>query len=154
MKRISESVLEAVTGCPAATQSIEINLRNRQTAISKYGYGPANPDDAEANNTAFWNRLAKMWNVSVENVMTMRCGNCAAFDVSDKMRDCIAKGFNEKGIDSMATVEKADIGYCNFLHFKCAGERTCDAWIAGGALDNKDLTERYQSLESTIRKIK
>lgn len=150
---MSESLLEAVTSCPAATQNIDINLRNRQNAINRYGYGPANPQD-ESNNTAFWNKKAKMWKVNVESVKTMRCGNCAAFDVSDKMRSCIAKGFNEKGIDPMATAEKSDIGYCNFLHFKCAGERTCDAWIVGGPIDDKDLTERYTSLESTIRKIK
>jgi hypothetical protein len=54
-----------------------------------------------------------------------------------------AKGIegNEKNIDAMATIEKADLGYCNFLHFKCAGTRSCTAWVTGGALDNKDLTK-------------
>lgn len=149
-----ESLLEAKTGCPAATQSIDINLKNRQVAIDKYGYGPANPDDSEADNKQFWNKKAKMWKTSIENVKTMRCGDCAAFDVSDKMRDCIKKGMKQDGNDPAASIELADLGYCNFLHFKCAGERTCDAWIAGGAIDDKDLTERYQSLESTIRKLK
>lgn len=149
-----ESLLEAKTGCPAATQSIDINLKNRQIAIQKYGYGPANPDDSEADNKQFWDQKAKMWKTSVENVKTMRCGNCAAFDVSDKMWDCITKGMKQDGNDPLATVHKADLGYCNFLHFKCAGERTCDAWVTGDAIDNKDLTERYRSLESTIRKIK
>jgi hypothetical protein len=41
----------------------------------------------------------------------------------------------------MATIEKADLGYCNFLHFKCAGTRSCTAWVTGGAIDNKDRTE-------------
>lgn len=148
------SLVEAVTGCPIATQDISVNLANRQVAIDKYGYGPANPDDKEADNTMFWEKKAKMWNCSVENVETMRCGDCAAFNVSDKMRDCMAKGLAEVGNDPMATIEKADLGYCSFLHFKCAGTRTCDAWVAGGAVDDKDLTERYESLRTTIRKIK
>ena len=147
------SIIEAKTGCPIATQDISVNLKKRQIAIDKYGYGPANPDDKEADNTAFWQRKADMWKCSVENLKTMRCADCAAFNVSDKMRDCIAKGINETGNDPMATIEKADIGYCTFLHFKCAGTRTCDAWIAGGAVDNKDLTEGYISLETKIRKI-
>jgi hypothetical protein len=148
------SLVEVATGCPIATQDISVNLANRQIAIDKYGYGPANPDDKESDNTAFWEKKSKMWNEPVDNVKTMLCENCAAFNISDKMRDCIAKGIAEKGNDAMATIEKADVGYCAFLHFKCAGDRTCDAWITGGAVDNKDLTERYESLRTTIRKVK
>jgi len=153
MKRMSHSVVEAVTGCPVATQDLDVNLKNRQTAIDKHGYGPANPNDTEADNAMFWQAKAKMWNCSVDNVKTMKCGNCAAFNVSDKMRDCFAKGIGDQGNDPMATIEKSDMGYCAFLHFKCAGDRTCDAWMVGGAVDNKDLTERYTSLETKIRKI-
>lgn len=149
-----ESLVEARTSCPIATQDIDVNLKNRQNGIDKYGYGPANPIDTDADNQMFWEKKAGMWKCSVENVKTMRCENCAAFNVSDKIRDCIAKGIGDHGNDPMATIEKADLGYCAFLHFKCAGDRTCDAWVAGGAVDNKDLTERYQSLRTTIRKIK
>jgi hypothetical protein len=154
MKRMQYSLIEARTGCPIATQDIDVNLANRQIAINKYGYGPANPDDKEADNAMFWKAKADMWKCSEENVKTMLCGNCAAFNVSDKMWDCIAKGIGDQGNDPMATIEKADVGYCAFLHFKCAGTRTCDAWVAGGAIDDKDLTEKYQSLNTTIRKIK
>ena len=48
---------------------------------------------------------------------------------------------DDKAVDSMATIEKADLGYCNFLHFKCAGTRSCTAWVTGGVIDNKDRTE-------------
>ena len=133
---MSHSVVEAVTGCPVATQDLDVNLKNRQTAIDKHGYGPANPNDTEADNAMFWQAKAKMWNCSVDNV-----------------RDCFAKGIGDQGNDPMATLEKSDMGYCAFLHFKCAGDRTCDAWMVGGAVDNKDLTERYTSLETKIRKI-
>lgn len=155
MKRMSESLVEARTGCPVATQNVAINVKNRQKAIDNYGYGPANPDDSEADNTMFWNAKAKMWKCSVDNVKTMQCQNCAAFDVSDKMRGCITKGMRDDNNDPLATVEKADLGYCNLLHFKCAGNRTCNLWVTGGALDNKDLTEnRFKSLETIIKGIK
>jgi hypothetical protein len=55
------------------------------------------------------------------------------------MKDGI-KG-DSKEVDAMATIHKADLGYCNFLHFKCAGTRSCTAWVTGGAIDNKDRTE-------------
>jgi hypothetical protein len=73
----------------------------------------------------------------------MKCGNCAAFDVSDQMWKCIEDGIkgDDKTVDGMATIHKADLGYCNFLHFKCAGTRSCTAWVTGGAIDDKDRTE-------------
>ena len=30
--------------CPAATQDIHINLKNRNIAFKEYGYGPPNPE--------------------------------------------------------------------------------------------------------------
>ena len=126
-------------GCPVATHNIDVNLKNRQTAIDKYLYGPANPDSPGD----YWKRLGKVWGISAKAAETMRCGNCAAFDVSDKMRACIEAGVkgDEPNADAMATIDKADLGYCNFLHFKCAGERSCKAWVTGGAIDNKDRTQ-------------
>jgi hypothetical protein len=70
----------------------------------------------------------------------MQCGNCGAFDVSDSMRKCIADGIqgDETGVDANASINLADLGYCNFLHFKCAGTRSCKAWITGGPITEKD----------------
>ena len=40
------NLMEAMEkGCPPATQSIELNLKNRQKAIEEYGYGPLNPNE-------------------------------------------------------------------------------------------------------------
>lgn len=145
--RFAQFLEEKVTGCPVATFDLGVNLKNRQHAIDKVGYGPANPDDEEANNKVFWIKKAKMWGTTVDNVKTMKCYNCAAFNISSQMRDCIKKGVeaSETGKmaetdDVMATIKKADLGYCQLLHFKCAGDRTCDAWLFNGPVDNKDLT--------------
>jgi hypothetical protein len=138
MEKLKHLLIEAKTGCPIATQDIHVNLKNRQHAIDEYFYGPANPD----NPGKYWKDAAKRWKIDEATAKTMKCGNCAAFDVSDKMWACMQKGIesNEKNIDALATIEKADLGYCNFLHFKCAGTRSCTAWVTGGALDDKDLT--------------
>ena len=31
-------------------------------------------------------------------------------------------------------VKAANLGYCELFHFKCAGDRTCDAWLVGGPI--------------------
>lgn len=129
--------MEAVNkGCPVATHNIDVNLKNRQAAIDKYNYGPANPDKPGD----YWNKSAKIFNVTPATAKTMLCGNCAAFDVSDSMRDCIASGIkgSEKNVDANASINLSDLGYCNFLHFKCAGSRSCKAWVTGGPITEKD----------------
>ena len=124
--------------CPVATINLDINVKNRQHAIDEYLYGPANPNEPGEH----WNKIAKVWGINVDNAKTMTCGNCAAFDISDKMRKCIESGMkgDEQAADTMATAEKADLGYCNILHFKCAGTRTCKLWLTDGPIDNKDRT--------------
>ena len=134
------NLIEAANkGCPIATQDIDVNLENRQTAIDDYMYGPANPEKPGS----YWKDYAKRWKIDEKTAKTMMCNNCAAFDVSDKMWACIESGIqgDENNADAMASIHKADLGYCNFLHFKCAGTRSCTAWVSGGAIDDKDRTQ-------------
>ena len=132
---------EATNVCPKSTYDLAHNIEYRQVAIDEYGYGPMNPMEPS---TEFWSNKAKMWNIKPDQVKTARCGNCAAFVKTKEMLDCITKGRSEHDdpneIDSFdATLSKANLGYCNILHFKCAGDRTCDAWICGGAIEDGDL---------------
>lgn len=134
------SIVEAANkGCPPATQDIDLNLKNRQTAIDEYHYGPANPNKPGN----YWKESAKVWGIDEATAKSMTCSECVAFDVSDKMWDCIESGIqgDVKEVDAMATIHKGDIGYCNFLHFKCAGTRSCTGWVSGGAIDDKDRTQ-------------
>ena len=39
--------------------------------------------------------------------------------------------------DAWETIEAGKLGYCTFLKFKCAGSRTCDAWVVGGPIKDK-----------------
>jgi hypothetical protein len=126
------NIVEAANkGCPIATHDIDVNLKNRQKAIDEYHYGPANPDEPGD----YWKDNAKQWDIAEKTAKTMLCGNCAAFDVSDKIQDCIARGIgSEPGSDPTSTIDAGDLGYCKFLKFKCASKRTCDAWVEGGPI--------------------
>ena len=121
--------------CPVATLDIHVNLKNRNHAIEDYGYGPLNPNEPSKD---FWDKKAKMWMISVDEAKTALCGNCAAFIKTPEMLDCIAKGMeagDEPHMDSSgAVIEAANLGYCELFHFKCAGDRTCDAWLVGGPI--------------------
>ena len=124
--------------CPVATLDVEVNLKNRNHAIEEYGYGPLNPDEE---NPAFWDRLGKMWGISSKEAKTARCGNCAAFVQTPMMMGGIeaglsgheaGKGNTPETKNAKIVSDAANLGYCQLFHFKCAGARTCDAWLFGG----------------------
>jgi len=121
--------------CPPATQDISLNLANRQICVDKANYGPANP---ELDNPEFWQQKADLFKASVEEAKTMRCSNCAAFIVKEKMKRCIEKGICEEDMNEAQKIANlANLGYCELFDFKCAGDRTCDAWITGGPLTDE-----------------
>ena len=128
------NIVEAANrGCPIATHDIDVNLKNRQKAINAYHYGPANPEAPES----YWKDSAKSWNITEKTAKTMLCANCGAFDVSDDMRECIKTGIqgdDAAKADPQAAIDLADLGYCTFLKFKCAGTRSCSSWITGGPI--------------------
>ena len=129
-----QEINEGKSKCPPATQDIKLNLKNRQKAINEFGYGPLNPSEP---NKKFWDEKVKEWKLdTVKEAKTALCGNCAAFDISKKTLDCIAKGIgDDKGSENpMDVIEAGDLGYCRFLKFKCAAKRTCDAWVTGGPI--------------------
>jgi hypothetical protein len=124
----------AESNCPLPTQDIKTNLANRQKAIDVAQYGPANPKEP---NEAYWTEKAKTFGGSVEEAKTMRCGNCAGFNKTKKLMDCISKGI---GTDAQEVEQAGDLGYCEIFDFKCASMRTCSAWIVGGPItDNANL---------------
>jgi hypothetical protein len=128
---------EETSKCPPATQDIELNLENRQEAIESKGYGPLNPNQP---NTKFWKQKVEMWKLdSINEAKKSICGNCAAFDLTKKTLNCIAKGIgnDEDSEDQHDVIDAGQLGYCRFLKFKCAAKRTCDAWVVGGPLTDK-----------------
>jgi hypothetical protein len=111
-----------------AIDDVHINLDNRNHAIEDYGYGPMNPKEPSGD---FWKQKAKLWDNSVEEAKKSRCGNCAAFNRSEKILKRIADNLGPLG---EKIVEKSKLGFCEMFHFKCAAERTCDAWLVNGPI--------------------
>lgn len=130
MRQYIALVEAAGKNCPRATYDLELNVKNRQTAIDKHHYGPANPDQPGK----YWKVAAKQWNIDEKTAKSMTCGNCAAFNISDSMYKCIHDGMGAEAYHAEKTREAADLGYCNLLHFKCAGTRSCELWITGGPI--------------------
>ena len=140
-KSRADELLEQVktnVECPPATQDISLNLANRKICVDKANYGPANP---ELDNPEFWQKKADLFKTTTEEAKTMRCKNCAAFVIKEKMRECIEKGIASESIQeediAQEIVGEAGLGYCELFDFKCAGDRTCDAWITGGPLTDE-----------------
>jgi len=128
--------LEEPSACPIATQDIKTNLENRQNAVDDANYGPANPNEP---NEDYWKAKADEFQGDVETAKKMRCGNCAAFNQTNKLLGCIKKGIGE---DANEVAMGGDLGYCEIFDFKCAAKRTCDAWIVGGPItDDKKKVE-------------
>jgi hypothetical protein len=129
-------VLPAEEGmaCPAATQSIELNTKNRNKAIqAKYiKYGPLNLSDE-----TYWEDLADHWNTSADVAKQSLCGNCAAFDVSPRMEECMPGRIQRDG----------ELGYCWMHKFKCHSARTCYTWAAGGPITEDSISYDWQSKE-------
>jgi hypothetical protein len=119
-----------------------LNVKNRQEAIDKYNYGPLNPNlDDTGQNDEFWQKTADVFGTDIETAQTSRCGNCAAFNVTSDMLDCIAKGIGDEGQDPYDSIDAGDIGYCQFLKFKCASSRVCTAWVVGGPIKDNDYAQ-------------
>jgi hypothetical protein len=129
---------EMINGYPAATQDITINLKNRQYCINVANYGPMNP---ALPNEDFWQQKADMFKTSTEEAKTALCKNCAAFIQTPEMLDAIAQGLGGEK-EAYAIIEIANLGYCDIFDFKCAGNRTCDAWVVGGPITSVKINTK------------
>lgn len=130
-------------GCPLATRDLTMNLKNRGKAIDKADYGPMDPN---LPNNEYWARMASKWDATPEEARQMRCGNCAAFNKTEKMLECIEEGLApDRMNDAMEVVDAGDLGFCEIFDFKCAGNRTCAAWIVGGPIEDEgEEDEEYE----------
>ena len=132
-----------VKTCPKVCSDIPLNIKNRDWAFKNVGYGAANPDEPED----FWEKKAVEWNTTLENAMTMRCGNCSAFIQTPEMMKCIIGGIQGEESDNETyaneVVGSAELGYCELFEFKCAADRTCSAWLVGGPI-SKAMTDKQK----------
>ena len=122
---------EAEMACPLPTQDLELNTKNRNSSIKAdyIQYGPLNLEDEE-----YWERAAEHWNTSVEVAKKSKCKNCVAFDISERMLECMPGSVQNDGY----------LGYCWMHSFKCHSERTCYTWAAGGPIDTNKVSHEWQ----------
>jgi len=163
MIKLTELLNEKTIKCPVATQDVALNLKHRQIAIERYGYGPYNPNNPSIK---FWKEKMELWKLnSIEEAKSAKCNNCAAFNITSRILKCmeigLSKGEKEvnvslpegedltasaptpeptkpdhqnqtPSIEAWDTVDAGKLGYCTMFKFKCAGSRTCNAWVTGG----------------------
>ena len=109
---------------------LDLNTLSRNVTVKEYRYGPLNPDD-EKGSEKFWEDKAEMWDTTVEHAKSSRCSNCSAFNQKTSTINKIAKAIGDQ---AKKIVKQSNIGFCEFFWFKCAGSRTCDAWVGGGPI--------------------
>ena len=130
MNLLKHLLLEAKTGCPAATQDVDLNTKNRNSTIQKHMYGPLNIDEP----ADYFEKIAKKWNTSEDAAKKSLCGNCVAFDISPNMKQCMPGPVSDK---------HGQLGYCWMHHFKCHSARTCDTWAKGGPIDSDEVSKEW-----------
>lgn len=124
-------LFENIMACPLPTQDLELNTKNRNSAIEAdyIQYGPLNLNDEE-----YWERAAKHWKTTVDVAKESKCKNCVAFDISERMLDCMPGSVQNDGY----------LGYCWMHSFKCHSERTCYTWASGGPIDEDKVSYEWQ----------
>ena len=117
--------------CPRATQDLELNTKNRDSAVKAehIQYGPLNLDDEE-----YWERYAARWNTTADVAKKSNCSNCVAFDISPRMEECMPLELDDDG----------RLGYCWMHHFKCHSARTCYTWAKGGPITDDKRSKENQ----------
>ena len=119
--------------CPAATQDLELNTKNRDASIKAehIQYGPLNVDEPGD----YWKDIAEHWNTTEKAAKKSLCGNCVAFDISPRMKECMpGETSDDEGV----------LGYCWMHHFKCHSARTCRTWAKGGPIEDDDISADWQ----------
>ena len=129
IKKVKEQIQDLV--CPPATQDLKLNTENRNSAIESehIQYGPLNLNDE-----SYWDRIADHWKTTPEVAKESSCSNCAAFDISPRMKECMPGSLQEDG----------QLGYCWMHHFKCHSARTCYTWAAGGPISEDKVSAEWQ----------
>ena len=119
--------------CPAATQDLELNTKNRDAAIKEkhIQYGPLNVDEPGD----YWKDIAEYWNTTENAAKKSLCGNCVAFDISPRMDDCMPGPVSDPD---------GRLGYCWMHHFKCHSARACRTWAKGGPIKTDDVSYKWQ----------
>ena len=124
-------IKEDELACPVAAGDLKVNTENRDRTIQQFNYGPLNVDEPGD----YWKDIAEFWDTTEEAAKKSNCGNCVAFDISERMKDCLpGDTFDEDG----------ELGYCWMHHFKCHSARSCHTWAKGGPIKKESESADWQ----------
>ena len=134
LRQILKEAKKKLYPCPKPTKDLKLNTKNRNKAIKAdhIKYGPLNVDKPGN----FWKQIAKFWNTEEDAAKSSLCGNCAAFDVSPRMKECMPGELQD---------DDGALGYCWMHAFKCHSARTCRTWGKGGPIKTDDVSETWQN---------
>lgn len=112
LERANRRILgESEMDCPEATKNSELNEKNKKKIVIEHQYGEQTEEAKEKG---------------------QNCGNCVAFDISPRMKDCMENNTGE-------------IGYCWMHHFMCSGRKWCNTWVEGGPIKEDGVSYKKQS---------
>lgn len=134
MERLNRRLLgESEMDCPKASVDLELNTKNRNKSIKEgyIKYGPLNVDEPGD----YWKELAEHWDTTEEAAKKSLCGNCVAFDISQRMLECMPGPTSD---------DDGELGYCWMHHFKCHSARTCYTWAKGGPITEDQVSYEWQ----------
>ena len=124
-------IREEELACPVAAGDLAVNTENRDRTIKQFNYGPLNVDVPGD----YWKDIAEYWDTTEEAAKASNCGNCVAFDISERMKDCLpGDTFDDDG----------ELGYCWMHHFKCHSARSCHTWAKGGPIKTEKESAEWQ----------
>ena len=131
IKKIAQKIVDMA--CPKPTQDLELNTRNRDSAIKAehIKYGPLNVDDPGD----YWDEIAVHWDTDVKAAKKSLCGNCVAFDISTRMDECMPGTTSD---------DDGRLGYCWMHNFKCHSARSCYTWAKGGPIEEDEVSYDWQ----------
>ena len=120
-------------GCPAATQDLKLNTKNRDASVhaEHIQYGPLSVDEPGD----YWTDIAEYWDTTEKAAQASLCGNCVAFDISPRMDECMPGKTSD---------DDGRLGYCWMHHFKCHSARSCRTWAKGGPIEEDKVSHDWQ----------
>ena len=83
----------------------------------------------------YWKELAEYWDTTEEAAKKSLCGNCVAFDISPRMKECMPGEVSD---------DSGVLGYCWMHNFKCHSARTCRTWAKGGPIKKDSVSYDWQ----------
>jgi hypothetical protein len=103
--------------------SAKENIANTENAIKNWNLGAL---DVDADNKAYWQKMAKLWLVDEATARTRICGNCEYYNNTPDYIAAMKKTYPLNKYDIYNSYTQR--GYCEKLDFGCHTPRVCQAW--------------------------